>query len=141
MSVSPNDMKGSGDGGAHQSEDQIDFKKVVAVGVVSLVLFAACTAWAVIILRKETGRLEEERGVVAKATQAGREEIGIVDQVHFDADHRLERWQKERARHLTSYGWVDRQRGVIHIPIEKAMEEVAAGRGLEGPEAAGKGSR
>ncbi|HEX3862813.1 MAG TPA: hypothetical protein VHY35_14080 [Stellaceae bacterium] len=32
---------------------------------------------------------------------------------------------KERAA-LTSYGWVDRQRGTVRIPIEQAMEAVAA---------------
>jgi hypothetical protein len=128
MSVTGHDMKGSGDGGAHQSEDQIDFKKVLAVGLGSLVLFAACTVWAVIILRNETSRLENERGLGAKGASIGKEEIGIVDQVHFDSDDRLPRWQKERSDHLGSYGWVDRARGIVHIPIENAMEEVAAGR-------------
>ncbi|HVZ23631.1 MAG TPA: hypothetical protein VG871_21305 [Vicinamibacterales bacterium] len=28
-------------------------------------------------------------------------------------------------RTLNSYGWVDRSRGVVHIPIERAMELVA----------------
>lgn len=122
-------MKGSGDSGAHQSEDQIDFKKVVAVGAGSLVLFAICTVWAVVILRNETGRLEDERGVGVKGVAIGKDEIGIVDQVHFDTDQRLDKWQKERHTRLHDYGWVDRARGIIHIPIAKAMEEIAAGRG------------
>jgi hypothetical protein len=28
--------------------------------------------------------------------------------------------------HLTTYGWVDREAGVVRIPIERAMEMVAA---------------
>lgn len=129
MSVSNTDMTGSGDSHAHQSEDQIDFKKVVAVGVVSLLLFAACTVWAVIILHRETARLTEERGTSPKALSAGKDEIGIVDVIPFDSDRRLERWQKERSQRLNSYGWVDRKRGIIHVPIDKAMEEIASGRG------------
>jgi hypothetical protein len=32
----------------------------------------------------------------------------------------------ERTR-LASYGWVDRERGIVHIPIERAMAMLAAG--------------
>lgn len=35
---------------------------------------------------------------------------------------------REAAR-LSSYGWVDRQAGVVHIPIERAMELLVARRG------------
>lgn len=35
---------------------------------------------------------------------------------------------REAAR-LSSYGWVDRQTGVVHIPIERAMELLVARRG------------
>jgi len=136
MSGTPHDSHAPGEGGAHQSEDQIDFKKVIAVGLGSLLLFAACTVWAVIILRNETSRLEVERGISVKGASIGKEEIGIVDQVHFDSDDRLSRWQKERGDHMSSFGWVDRARGIVHIPIENAMEEVAAGRAP----APGKGS-
>ena len=44
--------------------------------------------------------------------------------------------QKEEER-LHSYGWVDRQAGVIHLPIERAMELILQ-RGLPAREA-GKG--
>jgi hypothetical protein len=33
---------------------------------------------------------------------------------------------------LTTYGWVDRERGIIHIPIEVAKERMAARIALEG---------
>jgi hypothetical protein len=111
----------------HQGEDQIDFTKVIVVGVVSLVLFALCTLWAVKILDSETGRLRDERGEGRRPAEIGKEEIGIVDQVPFDIDHRLEKWRGERNAALNGYGWVNRKRGVAHIPIEKAMEQVAAG--------------
>jgi hypothetical protein len=32
---------------------------------------------------------------------------------------------KEEAR-LSSYGWVDRGKGIVHIPIDRAMQEIAA---------------
>jgi hypothetical protein len=36
----------------------------------------------------------------------------------------LQRMRAEEMRVLESYGWVDPQRGVVHIPIEQAMDMV-----------------
>lgn len=33
----------------------------------------------------------------------------------------------EERDHLNSYGWVDRERGIAHIPIDRAMEMMAKG--------------
>lgn len=35
---------------------------------------------------------------------------------------------------LTSYGWVDRQAGIVHIPIDRAMRDVAASGIKDWPE-------
>ena len=56
---------------------------------------------------------------------AKKDEIGIIDAVPFDADHRLDRLARpRRPGACTRYGWVDRKKGIIHIPIEEAMKEV-----------------
>jgi hypothetical protein len=116
-----------GHGHSHQSEDRIDFGKVITVGAVSLIIFALSSWWAWSILHHESITLRQGRGEPRVATQVGRPEIGIVDQVPFDSDHRLERWQKERREWLHGYGWVNRPRGIIHVPIERAIDEVIAG--------------
>jgi hypothetical protein len=41
----------------------------------------------------------------------------------------LESFAKDQNTRLNSYGWIDRERGVIHIPIERAMDLIAE-RGL-----------
>jgi hypothetical protein len=110
----------------HQSEDHIAFGKVIWVGVISLFLFALGTVWAAAILHRETKRAEEATGQTRQAV-LGRAEIGIVDQVPFNGDHRLADWRKERATRLNGYGWIDRARGVAHVPIERAMEAAAGG--------------
>jgi hypothetical protein len=33
-----------------------------------------------------------------------------------------ERYRREQDRLTTTYGWVDRQQGIVRIPIERAME-------------------
>jgi hypothetical protein len=115
-----------GMGADHGSDDQIDFKKVILVGVVSLLVFAGGTIWAVAILHRETARAHATSGV-SRPPMLGQSEIGIVDQVLFSGDHRLADWRAERAARLNGYGWVDRTKGIAHIPIEKAMDEIAGG--------------
>jgi hypothetical protein len=38
----------------------------------------------------------------------------------------LRRFRIAEAARLERYGWVDREHGVVHIPIEKAMEDAVA---------------
>jgi hypothetical protein len=110
----------------HQSEDHIDFGKVIMVGVFSLITFAAGIWWSSGILHHETKRAEETTGL-ARQPVLGKAEIGIVDQVPFSGDHRLADWRQERAARLNSYGWIDRPKGIAHVPIERALEAAAGG--------------
>ena len=126
----------SHDPGPHgiQKEDRIDFPKVITVGVVSLIIFALATWWA--IAHSERASLKGRSEGRATA-ELGKPEIGIVDQVPFQDDKRLDVWKQERAEWLGQYGWVDRAHGVIHIPIERAMEEVIGGATPRPPSSSG----
>lgn len=114
------------------SEDQIDFRKVIMVGVVSLIIFAFGTWWAAGILHHETKRAEDTTGLAASPALITKPEIGIVDQVPFSGDHRLADWRQARSSRLNSYGWVDRAKGIVHVPIERAMDATLAGSLPEG---------
>jgi hypothetical protein len=116
-------------------DDGVNLKLMVMVGVVSLVVFAASAVIAWWILREDNAKYSK-RGVAPEVHGlAKQEEIGIIDYIPFDGDHRLEHWQQARAKALNSYGWVDRQKGIIHIPIDEAMKDVvrqAGGAGTGG---------
>lgn len=43
----------------------------------------------------------------------------------------LARFRTAEQQRLESYGWVDRQKGIVHIPIGQAMREIAE-RGIDG---------
>jgi hypothetical protein len=55
-------------------------------------------------------------------------------QINAPADLTAHRAAEQRA--LTSYGWTDRQAGVVHIPIDRAMQDVAASGIKDWPEEA-----
>ncbi len=105
-------------------EQGINVGKIIAVGVASLAAFAICTVAARGIMVRFDAPDEAEKPADAKTTLIGKDEIGIVDHVPFDGDHRLEDWRATQKKRLESYGWVDRKKGLIHIPIDVAMKEV-----------------
>jgi hypothetical protein len=105
---------------APQGQD-IRFGKVIAVGVISLAVFAVGSIWSVAILREKQKEMNPS-GRVTLPAELGQEEIGIVDQVPFDLNHWVHKYKQEQEQRLDSYGWVDRKAGTIHVPIDRAME-------------------
>jgi hypothetical protein len=57
----------------------------------------------------------------------GQDKIGLVEQRLFESNLRGSRDRMARQAHLEGYGWVDRQGGVLHIPVAEAMTLVARG--------------
>jgi hypothetical protein len=114
-------------------DDGIDIKKILLIGFGSLGTFALSAVVAYFILRSDTNAYQA-KGAPPPPALIGKDEIGIVDQPMFDGDHRLEHWKAARQRRLNSYGWVDRQKGLIHIPIDKAIDQVVAGAGTGTPQ-------
>ncbi len=109
---------------AQPHESDVNMKMVLIVGIVSLVIFAISAVIASVALDKYTDYLHRKNGPPAPTREVGRAEIGIVDQVTFQSDHRLEKWQAQKTHWLKTYGWVDQHKGIVHVPIETAMREV-----------------
>jgi len=120
-SHTPNAHAGHGHGGS----GEMNLKKIIFVGVLALVVFAAGIVWAYFIM---VGQVNEIRrnGPARVATEIGKPEIGIVDQILFSADNRLDVWKAERKQRLEGLGWIDKGRGIVHIPIDQAMAKVVA---------------
>ncbi len=97
--------------------------KIAIVGTVTLIIFAI----AVFLMdRMRAGRDDAlPEGPRTVPASIGKPEVGIVDQELFELENRAQLERQNQRQRLGSYGWVDRDAGVIHIPIEKAMERVA----------------
>ena len=107
-----------------QAEESIRWDLVVGVGVGAIVLFTIATliAWRFMVHREN--ELQIGSGPLPIPRQVGQAEIGIVDQVPFDVTRAFQTYRDERNARLESWGWVDRKAGVVHMPIEEAMERV-----------------
>jgi hypothetical protein len=108
-----------------QADEHIAGFKVVAVGVVALIVFGAATVWSSRILEREAKTLSPS-GPIPAGKEIGKAEIGIVDQTPFETTRGAEHYRREQMQRLNSYGWVDPAKGTIHVPIERAIEQVLA---------------
>ena len=120
-------MSTAGHGPSHPSidDDGIDIKKILLIGTASLGTFALSAVVAYFILRNDTNAYQA-KGAPPPAALIGKPEIGIIDTTEFDNDTRLDEWKKAKHKRLHSYGWVDKQKGLVHIPIDKAIDQVVA---------------
>lgn len=128
-----------GHGQVRQEEDRIAPRPIVAVGIASLVVFFLASWVTIAYLRVKQG----DRPPLPVAPELGQSKIALVEQTPFDLVDRGERAREASRRRLESYGWVDRPAGVVHLPIERAMELVAGGARprASGPGAAAPGGQ
>lgn len=122
---------GSQTGPGTANEDGMNIVKIVMVGVVSLVIFAVSAVVAGLIVSADEAALQVKGIAPLPADIAKKEEIGIIDYTPFDSDNRLDAWKAAKQKELTTYGWVDKAKGVVRIPIDQAMKDVIekAGKG------------
>ncbi|HEY4184105.1 MAG TPA: hypothetical protein VGP07_03510 [Polyangia bacterium] len=134
MSNSHSHSESSHGGHGHVGSDEMNLKKIIIVGFLSLATFAAGIIWAYILMTRQVAEIRRD-GPEKYASEKGKAEIGIVDQVLFSVDDRLDVWKTEHKKHLEGYGWVDKNKRIAHIPIEQAMARVIASP----PDIAGEG--
>jgi hypothetical protein len=112
-----------GHGSVRSEEDRISTRKIVAVGIASLLLFF----FASLATSLYFDARRKAHGPVRVPPEIGSSKIGMVEQQIFERSRRGETDRSMRQERLRSYGWVDRRQGVVHLPIERAMELVAEG--------------
>ncbi len=112
------------DGGHPRSEnDRVDSRAVLTVGFGALAIFLLAGALSVAWVRHSNAVTPQ----AVLPPEVGQTKIGLVEQQLFDTNLRGARDRAARQAHLDGYGWVDRQAGIIHLPIARAMELVAQG--------------
>ncbi len=107
-------------------EDVLPSGKVYLVGIVALIVFFFGSLAAGIGM-KAVQRRQNPDGPALIPSEAGKGKIGIVEQRLFEHANQGPVWREAAHRRLDSYGWVDQQKGIVHIPIHRAMEMVEKG--------------
>jgi hypothetical protein len=105
-----------------QEPDRVPTRRLVSIGLAALLVFGLGALWATTVQRGATGSVL--RDTAPRPALAGQREVGMVYQPRF-GDGIAAAGNEEARRRLSSTGWVDRDAGVVRVPIEQAMEIVA----------------
>ncbi len=102
-------------------DKNLPYRKIVGVGIASVVVFALGIFWSTALLN---GAAKEMQPVGPPPLPSGvnQYEVGIVNQRMFSLDQRTAQKRLQQMNRLNSYGWLDRQTGVVHVPIDVAMD-------------------
>ena len=87
------------------------------IAMITLCVFAA-VSFAGFLLSRVHGPSAPMPGTL------GRREVGIVRQVPFAYGEEAARLREGQLRRLSGYGWVDRDAGIIHQPVDRAMDQL-----------------
>lgn len=108
-----------GGGPVGHEEHDVDIRGIV-VFTVGLAMVCIVTAVAILWLFRYLDRrlLEREASVSPLALPAT--QLPPEPRLLTDEPAMLEEYEAEQARKLTTYGWVDREKGIVRIPIDRA---------------------
>ena len=88
------------------------------IGLVFLATFILLVVTPFILMWAFPDSLSDQRWNLTIAPPPPRQQVApSLDRMQYVAEQRLK---------LATYYWIDRDRGIVHIPIEEAMKRVAA---------------
>lgn len=122
---------GHGTSEVAQAQQQMNWGWIIGVGAGSMIIFALATVWSTHILNTTRAELQPG-GPPPLPKQVDQYEVGIVNQRVFSLDQRAAQKRLQQMERLRSYGWVDREAGVAHIPVDEAMKMYLAEQAKKG---------
>lgn len=120
-------------GHERQIDRDIDVRKIswTVIGILVLTLVSMAAMWGLLVyLESRAERTAPE--VPALHLQAA-EEPPPGPRLQATPERDLLRMRAEETEVLTTYGWSDREAGTVRVPIDRAMEMLAAERGGAAP--------
>jgi hypothetical protein len=134
MSTSAQSSHAAGHGTAAevaQAQQEMSWPWIIGVGVGSILIFALATVWSTHILNSTRAEMQPG-GPPPIPKQVDQYEVGIVNLRVFALDQRAAQKRLQQMERLRSYGWVDREAGLAHIPIDEAMKMYVADQQTKG---------
>jgi hypothetical protein len=126
-----------------QEEDAVAERTITRVALIALVISVV----AVLVSTALLGRAGQARlggGPAERVEKHGYvapQNIGLIEQTLIEHEEEGLYRRALQERRLESYGWVDRARGVAHIPIKRAMALMVEEDQAEGDAGPGRSAR
>jgi hypothetical protein len=88
------------------------------VGLALLVIVALLVCYGLLVLLRDS---QARRAEPPSALSPSRERAA-GPQLEVQPGQAMKELRRQEEKHLKSYGWIDREKGLAHIPIERAMD-------------------
>jgi hypothetical protein len=109
-----------------QERERVWSRRIVVLSVSTFLIMAAALVVSTLLLGRDLRADSGGRDRETAARHRAPEVIGVVEQGLLNRGHDALGEDAKRERALASYGWVDRDKGLAKIPIERAMALVVA---------------
>jgi hypothetical protein len=110
-----------------QEEDKIPVGTLAMSGLIIAVIMVI-TYLVVLDYSKNDSVARREHDVTEQPKPGEAPQFGMLHQTLFNTVSDARELAKVQRAQLDSYGWVDKNAGVAHIPIENAKKMVAEGK-------------
>lgn len=114
----PQNKPRSGDG----QTSSLNAKAVALSGLAILMAALVCMGISAVIFAGFGAREDEPPGALPRDAVKSLPQEGPRLQVHPKYDYRV--FAETQEKELNSYGWIDRREGRVHVPIDRAMENL-----------------
>jgi hypothetical protein len=112
--------------GVAAEPDRIPTSVPVALGLMLVVSLLVSALGVLLIFRglQKRADAKDRREIAAAGLERPREEPPPAPRLQIDPVASWTRFRSAESAQLSSYGWMDRSAGAVHVPIERAMEIV-----------------
>jgi hypothetical protein len=109
-----------------QEEDHVPMWPVIIALSITLVVSAVLVVWAVAETAAREAQLRPS-GAFPEAFLGPRHMVARVREDVF-GEQRGAGFDAQQRAELEGWGWVDRERGLVHIPVDRAIDLLLSGR-------------
>jgi hypothetical protein len=102
-------------------DKNLPYRKIVGVGLGSIIIFGLSILWSTSLLHSAEKEMQPA-GPPPLPRGVNQYEVGIVNQRMFSLDQRAAQKRLQQMNRLNTYGWLDKQAGIVHIPVDVAMD-------------------
>ncbi|MBA3531498.1 MAG: hypothetical protein H0T73_06200 [Ardenticatenales bacterium] len=100
----------------------VDIRGIARAGVALLIFTVASVAVVTVLQWFLTGRLDDFAASESGVAPPPDSEVPYLIETRARTGVEYEQFRTEEDARLSSYGWVDEEAGIVHIPIEQAMD-------------------
>jgi hypothetical protein len=105
----------------------------VIVGIaVIVVIFLVGIFWSYRIQRHQEHAVDGiAEDIAPKPSHAFNYEVGMINQKQFEQEHRAYDLQGQQKADLSGYGWTDKEKKLVHVPVEEGAKKLIQEQGAQ----------